>query len=233
MFRDPIEWRFRSADGFLGENESFENVILQDREKLEHIKETKESLANLIRNAMNESDKIIKERFNIPFIVNFNGHQLEVTKNWFMSPQYSLFYNENIENSIYNEAWQCEYIFKNIKNQLPLKIGGSQNCGIIHYIERIGFFEGGHPKNDYRVDPYLIIGVLTGKIYEETIKIIQDKFKYKISIQEEEVKYLNDLKGKSKDKKEEEEYLNNIIEKKKNEIKEKQTELELLINTLK
>ena len=118
-FRDPMEWKYRSADGFIKENESIENLCSLDIKDMESLGYTKESFAYLIIFMMNVADSVIKG-MNIPYDFTYKGNRLRVQKNIFMSPQYSLFYNENIKESQYNESWNTEYHFINLDN-LELK----------------------------------------------------------------------------------------------------------------
>lgn len=105
-----------------------------------------------------------------------------------MSPQYSLFWNEEIVDSRWNEQWNCEYHFRNKSNNLEFLIGGNQDIGVIHYIEWLGFFEGGHPDNMYRLDPFVVMGCLTGIIQEDTIRIFSEQFQARIDRLRDEIR---------------------------------------------
>ena len=87
---------------------------------------------------------------------------MKVTRNWFQSPQFSLFYNEEIPESKYNQKWNIEFKIENEKTKMFFLLGGDHKIGVIKYIKWFGFFEGGHPKNQYRVDPYILSSVLFG-----------------------------------------------------------------------
>ena len=104
-----------------------------------------------------------------------------------MSPQYSLFWNDEEQNSKWNEQWNCEYHFVNETNSLEFIIGGDQEQGVIHYIEWLGFFEGGHPNNLYRLDPFVVVGCITGKIHDSTIRIYSEMVQAKIDVARSEV----------------------------------------------
>src|SRR3990167_6920817 len=95
-----------------------------------------------------------------------------------MSPQFSLFYNSKFEDdpsNIYNTKWNTEYYFRNECNGLWVKIGGDQKAGIINYIAWLGFCEGGHPKNGYRVDPIVVNAVLRGKVCQKAVEIWRER----------------------------------------------------------
>ena len=162
------------------------------------------------------------------------GEPIRVQKNWFMSPQYSLFYNDSVD-SEYNEKWQHEYHFVNTRNNLEVKIGGDQYQGVVHYIEWVGFCEGGHPSNQYRVDPYIAIGVFTGDIYSNTIITYQEKLDYQAGLLQEEInqyitsKYdIESLIGSSHDSKKEK--LSNDIKWLKNKIEHLNTDKNNLLH---
>ena len=108
-----------------------------------------------------------------------------------MSPQYSLFFNEEKPHSKWNEAWSCEYHFKNTLNMLEITIGGDQHQGVVHYIEWIGFCEGGHPANPYRVDPHIALATLTGLVTSETVSQAAAIFNHQIEAIRVELKELN------------------------------------------
>mmetsp|Transcript_10326 Transcript_10326/g.12727 ORF Transcript_10326/g.12727 Transcript_10326/m.12727 type:complete len:271 (-) Transcript_10326:21-833(-) len=172
---DRDEWRYRSAEGFIAEGEVLEEIMAKDKDSMALIGYDKESLASLIRNAMMEADKTVQDRYNLPFSITFQGQNIEVTKNWYMSPQYSFLYNEKLSDSEFNESWQCEYRFENQENGLEILIGGDKTRGVVHYVEWLGFCEGGHPGNLYRVDPFILVGTLEGKIYKETIQVEKER----------------------------------------------------------
>jgi hypothetical protein len=45
----------------------------------------------------------------------------------------------------------AEYHIKNIAMDLSIIVGGNVEHGIIPYIQNYGFYEGGHPINDFRI----------------------------------------------------------------------------------
>ena len=210
---------------------------------MEYLGYTKESFADFIIFMMNVADNIIKG-MNIPYDFTYKGNRLRVQKNIFMSPQYSLFYNENIKESQYNESWNTEYHFINLDNHLEIKIGGNQEHGLVNYIKWIGFCEGGHPSNLYRVDPYILLGVLKGYIELKTITIFKEREEYQINKQKEELNEYKKMKNEieksklsteSSNKKNQEELkiIENQIESLQNIISLKQDEMNKIITNLK
>jgi hypothetical protein len=63
-----------------------------------------------------------------------------------------------------NTTWNEEYIIKNLKSELEIKVAGTEKNGIIDYIDRFGFFEGGGVNNVYRIDPFILHAILSGFI---------------------------------------------------------------------
>ena len=75
LFRDPEDWKYRSADGFIGKDESILELCIKDIESIHSLGYTKESFVLLIINAMNEADKYITG-MNMPFKFTFHGISL-------------------------------------------------------------------------------------------------------------------------------------------------------------
>lgn len=62
------------------------------------------------------------------------------------------------ENQAYAWGWNSELCLINPFNNLSVTVGQ----GVIDYIERYGFYEGGGDQNLYRVDPLKLVAILTG-----------------------------------------------------------------------
>ena len=55
-------------------------------------------------------------------------------------------------------GWNRDIHITNLLNFKTVKIGE----GVIDYIEKYGFYEGGGSQNSYRIDPQKLISILTG-----------------------------------------------------------------------
>lgn len=62
---------------------------------------------------------------------------------------------------------------------LTIRVGGNAHAGSIHYIERFHFFQGGL-HNEYRIDPAVLLAVLTGKLSAYAIAAVRRKNAAKI-----------------------------------------------------
>ena len=112
--------------------------------------------------------------------------------------------------SDWNTQWNEEYTIENTILKLKIKLAGNTENGIIQYIERLGFFEGGSTANDYRIDPTILMAILTGKVTEQALSLIKQKQKLLLKVFEDEISFCesrwNEIeKISSKDKKLEEE----------------------------
>jgi len=189
------DWRFRSFEGFLSKTERFYEVLEQDwttvyycletthQRMARHLKfiiqtvEEKRSRENL--GAMRP---ILLEYYCADLVSSKNSggntsskQRFLVSRQVFNGDQYSLFYNENLENSEWNTKWREEYLIENMDVGLRIKVAGNASIGSIDYIERLGFYEGGGSENSYRVDPNTLYCVLTGKCFTQTIELERKK----------------------------------------------------------
>ncbi|KAL6072390.1 TFIIS central domain-containing protein [Balamuthia mandrillaris] len=160
---------------------------------------------------------------------------LRVTKDFFLGYQYSLFYNNNKreaaqaksstnkkektkkdkpdtkdEEEADDEAqwkWCVEYKFKNLNNGLKVCIGGDATAGVVRYIQNYGFYEGGGPSNAYRVDPSVLVAVLTGQRNEGALRWAEERAQLKLTRLQREKEAWEEEYTKRKEKrlKEEEE----------------------------
>ncbi|GAM25789.1 hypothetical protein SAMD00019534_089640, partial [Acytostelium subglobosum LB1] len=81
-----------------------------------------------------------------------------------MEQQYQ---EQQLETEYWNSKWNYEYTIENVTStkmdseQLLIKVAGGPKCGIIQYIERMGFYEGDE-SNEYRIDPILLLSMISG-----------------------------------------------------------------------
>jgi hypothetical protein len=137
--------------------------------------------------------------------VKYKPQRLEVTRTIFTGEQYSLFYNPDNKNGKKREKekekekeeeeeegglniemeeaeeeqwkWRVEYTIRNqsCSELLVLKVGGeAEKGGVLSYISDFGFYEGGL-LNEYRLDPTLLLAVLTGVISPPLLQLLRLK----------------------------------------------------------
>ena len=86
---------------------------------------------------------------------------LLVQRRWFCGYQYSFFWNEELDEGVGdNTKWNTDYIITNKGTNLSLTIAGDKSGGVLQFIEKYGFFEGGGAENEYRVEPALAVFIL-------------------------------------------------------------------------
>ena len=193
---EEIEARARpgkySQAGFIGEKESFKEVLRKDWETVEkfhvthaeltaHLKNIisialrAEKSLSIARRAEKSSKKIYDED---PYIIEYRTHDLtgntiqserpqnlKVWLNGTKGCQRDLFQpkEDSQRNVDTRETWSDEHTVENPTNGVVLHL----NSGILNYIYNFGFYEGGGDQNRYRVDPLKILALLTGKSLEE------------------------------------------------------------------
>jgi len=170
---DP-EWRYMSFDGFISEDETFQERLKKDWDLVSSLGRTHVELAQFLRDVLILVEKtrsqlsrgpmsdIIVEYTPPPSLFFQRPQKLSVSRNLCSGHQYSLFFNPDAENSTMNLTWNEEYVISNCDSNQKLTIAGGLHGGILDYIEQFGFYEGG-PSNPYRVDPRAIIAVLSGR----------------------------------------------------------------------
>ena len=87
----------------------------------------------------------------------------------FSGAQWSLFYNHEQAPSVDNQTWNEDYYITNDSVNVKLTIGGTATSGILTYIEKYGFYEGNGVYNEYRLDPHMIVCLLTGRLSKQVI----------------------------------------------------------------
>jgi len=73
--------------------------------------------------------------------------------------------------------------------QLTIKVGGNESKGSIKYIEDYGFYEGGL-NNEYRIDPHILVAMLTNRINNKCIEILKEKEILKVNKLEKNLQQL-------------------------------------------
>lgn len=158
------DWRYTSAQGFLGPNEGLLQVIDRDKDALEKLQVTKEWMARELKNLL----AIISVEVTVDglekTIVTHEGNTFLVSRCWYVGKQYSPFFNEDIPESPHNLSWNVEWKIRCEENALEILVSGDQTAGIASLIEEYGFFEGGlDGSNPYRLDPDVLYCVLSSK----------------------------------------------------------------------
>ncbi len=181
---EEIERRARprgySQAGFLGENESFKEVLKKDWETVEQFNVTHCEIVAHLRNVIaiaKRAEENIKRTFENLFdpveieyrpndlegstLVSEKRQQLQVNLCTTRGMQEDLFEPEEGKSREVEtpQGWNEEYSVVNPENGAEVNL----NSGILKYIELFGFYEGGGDSNRYRVDPKSVIAILTGK----------------------------------------------------------------------
>ncbi|ELR18185.1 uncharacterized protein ACA1_369170 [Acanthamoeba castellanii str. Neff] len=155
--QDATEWMYRSHTGFLSEGES--------------LKAVRELYA--ARNATNKcaDRQPIKHEGEVTYdVADVPGNKIKVTRTFYMGEQFSLFFNPERHNSPDNQTW-----VENVHSGLSLCVGGDMEKGLVTYIHHYGFYEGGGASNAYRIDPALLVALLTGSITQDCVDVVSAK----------------------------------------------------------
>lgn len=86
---------------------------------------------------------------------------IEARRTLFAGDQFSLFWNWDQPDAPLNRKWRSEYQLTNTGSSLSLCVAGDPRSGAIPYIRDLGFYEG-PLSNPYRLDPHLLIALMTG-----------------------------------------------------------------------
>lgn len=183
-----VEWRFRSFDGFLAENESFKKILMDDWNLVQQLGVNNAELALHLKNiiqSVEEKRKSDNLGLMTPITVTYQAkskhisakkaQQFHVTHQLFNGYQYSLFTNSEVEDSPLNSKWNEEYIVQNTETHLQIKMAGNAKYGIVQFIELLGFYEGGGVYNAYRIDPELLLCILLGKSTPRVIELTRQQ----------------------------------------------------------
>ncbi len=58
------------------------------------------------------------------------------------------------------------------------------------YIENFGFYEGGDA-NEYRVDPEVLVGLLTGRVDDSLLQVVRRRRMAKLAVRERELRQMH------------------------------------------
>jgi len=170
-FQDPL-WRCRSSSGFLGRGQLFQECLLADWGRVQQLGTTHQILANNLNSILTQVEEIRKTSKwgpNRPILLEYNAENLTqslgpqkllVERFSFAGFQHSFFFNPDLEVQD-TENWNNEYVITNEDMGITIKVGGEVNRGIIIYIRDYGFYQGGL-ENGYRIDPAVLVSLLTG-----------------------------------------------------------------------
>lgn len=174
---DPQTWRYRSSSGFLGENERFLDVVASDRQLTALLGTSDTELADRLGGLVQRCHYLdAVEQRNPERTISDGGQTFTLRCVPFVSPQFSPFWNEDRPHSEENQQWSVDYWIVNHK--LPgctLWIGGDHQAGVLDWIRRYGFYEGGGGSNPYRLDPALVQTVLTGRITTYSLEAFRQR----------------------------------------------------------
>lgn len=166
----PHAW---SDSGFIGMNEDLLDVLQKDWKTVEDLGTTHIEIANHLKSIWDIA--FGKERAGT-LVYDFSRlDKNTINKNdpvkvfqfeaySYLGMQGDIFYNETEPEFIIGwlgEAWNGDLKLKNPKNGESVVIAE----GVINYIRKYGFYEGGGNENKYRIDPIRLASVFTGHRY--------------------------------------------------------------------
>eukprot|EP01116_Phalansterium_solitarium_P007320 TRINITY_DN19945_c0_g1_i1.p1 TRINITY_DN19945_c0_g1~~TRINITY_DN19945_c0_g1_i1.p1 ORF type:complete len:312 (-),score=64.03 TRINITY_DN19945_c0_g1_i1:38-973(-) len=174
---DGGEWRFRAATGFLGPDESLTGLLRRDWHAVAELGTSHTRLAadlrSIIRCAEDAraaqhlgpmSDVELRAWRSDAAPTSQPARRLLVSRQIANGYQYSVFFNEQRPGSVLNTQWKEEYRIQCVSSGLQVCVAGNADVGLVDYIDRFGFYEGGAPGNEYRVEPSLLHAIITGRI---------------------------------------------------------------------
>lgn len=137
------DWKYSCSRGWIRGNESFLQIIERDRKVLHNIGITSKQLCLILCKLVIylKEINILLDNFT-PF--TWNGQSFEARKSWFISPQYSPFWNNDRIDSPFNVKWNVEWKIRNCTNGLSFILSGDEQGGIASLIGDFCFFEGGY-----------------------------------------------------------------------------------------
>jgi hypothetical protein len=183
----------RSTCGFLAPGESLRQRVQMDADDLKSLNTDAKSLAGNLRAVLLAShprtiDDTRPVSTQSGLFSSYNSVTLMVTRIVTRGqPQRSPFVNLDVDHG--DSVWQDEFsiVNRDLKPSVTLKIGGNAAFGSIEMIEKYGFFGGGDLAaaiaaangaregvvvNDFRLDPHLIMAVLTGRWNDKAKQLV-------------------------------------------------------------
>lgn len=156
------DWRYMSAKGFLAPGETLMQVVGRDELALADLGVTRAQVAaELCGLARVLCASPIADDAWTP--LQFGGQTLEARRSWFVSAQWSPFFNAALPESRCNVSWSIEWRVRHARTRVGFVLSGNEEGGIAHLVEQFGFFEGGlDGSNRYRIDPHVMRCCLDG-----------------------------------------------------------------------
>eukprot|EP01116_Phalansterium_solitarium_P018861 TRINITY_DN5123_c0_g1_i1.p1 TRINITY_DN5123_c0_g1~~TRINITY_DN5123_c0_g1_i1.p1 ORF type:complete len:498 (+),score=172.10 TRINITY_DN5123_c0_g1_i1:1048-2541(+) len=157
----------RSIVGWLAAEERLKDVLLRDWAAVGQLGLTHLELAAHLRKlvllcADRAAYGVQYDAGSLPDsrLVGFGPQTVDIRRLVTRGFQHSLFSNLDQGEE---DAWCDEYAVRHRDLELEVRLAGNPEHGIIPLIERYGFYEGGGLQNDLRVDPHVVVAVLTGR----------------------------------------------------------------------
>ena len=192
---EEIEMRARPGQysdiGFLSPDERFKDVLKADLITLHRLGTSAGGMAAHLREIIRQVEKVGTLSSFQSVEIGYGGQKLRVTYYGSKGKQRPLFDNKNkpTEGNPDNAPWTEKYAIRNLSNGLEVRISGDEASGVIGYIERYGFFEGGGQRNLYRVDPEVLYAIIHG--LPATAQLKQRDAETKDKLRSREVKETN------------------------------------------
>ncbi len=163
---DP-DWKCMSSTGFLAADESFLAVLARDQRALARLGVSCGHLAQRLRALM---ERLSGEEGAL----SDEAGQVRYTRTWFVSPQYSPFFNDKRGDGRHEAGWSEEWKVRRGEVSLVL------TRGALDMAECFGFFEGGlDGSNRYRIDPDTAVCLLEGRVAPEAMEYRQLRRRHK------------------------------------------------------
>eukprot|EP00727_Mastigamoeba_balamuthi_P000942 m51a1_g10845 hypothetical protein (307) ;mRNA; r:33895-34815 len=187
---DAATWRCRSASGFLGPDESLRHVIAADwRTVADALGTTHTAIGEALAWAIDAAKRdraergvgpCAESRVTLPKNLQIFGARRNLLPDWgsrpaapavvvrssfFAGSQRSPFWNDSLAaGEGLNDEWAEEHTLSNEQlGGASVVVAGSSTAGVARWIADLGFYEGGGHTNPYRVDPELLVAVLTSR----------------------------------------------------------------------
>lgn len=146
-----------------------------------HIKSILEKAQEERKKQNKGPDSIVEIEYNSN-LHNAKPQRIKVTHKTYLSPQWSLFKNyDHDENNLTEDdlmCWKDESTIENIETGISILVGGNSSSGVVKYIEKYGFYEGGL-LNEYRIDPRILYSIITGHLNDDVYHILISKIEAK------------------------------------------------------
>lgn len=160
-----------ACSGFIGSTENFKDVLQRDWKTVQALGITHIELAAQLKAIWNR----VQQSGGSGISYNFS-YRVDLLPNKFLQGaeqnlsgkivhwrgyQQDIFDRDG--DKAYQYSWDRDLILTNLSNNLSITVA----YGVMDYIEKYGFYEGGGDQNSYRVDPLKLVAVLTGASVSE------------------------------------------------------------------